>query len=835
MSVDLKHLSSLGVSAGSYRRIFSAKPADYPKRVKELVQLISQRVMDGRSRNFREWRTYAAIDIAFDAPWQQTTPTMINHILSKNMSLDETLASVREWGLKEDDLFLKVMQPDGKMISVPNPPVFFQIVIPIVRAYTIMREAKLFNERNLNPLLPYRPLKEISRNQVLTEIITDLIQTISTWYGYTAVMRQAIHQCLKYGIVLAFPEEEWHCEKQERIGADGKVEKYIVKEGLRYVLPHPTRMFYDLNRPLTRINSDTGCSWMGTWWIRSYGEILDNRAYWNRTRIFCGTNWLDTNISGTYFQEFYPCRMKFPVQNSGGAPPQREDIAAWYQSNNRDQAVFLTDFFMKIVPGDWGLGEYKGETLQKTYKHPVWHHFVLAGDDTVVYASPIPYAPTWFMGYDYDENAGRNSSLALECIPWQDHVGNILSQIILTAKQNLANVTFYDSQIVNTADIDKLKNQGEMRYRGMNFIPFDSLLNQRAGLSVRDAFVSVQLSKQQIQELLQMLPTVLNIMERVLQISAQEAGAAASHQQSKAEILQTGGASTNRVVFTGSGIDEGIDAWKRQLYDAAMAYMDPSITAEISADIPDLQQHLHELGFEVTGTGDNSILVRGEKHRLRLEGFASTSQGEEPNKEKEIAQVIFQVVGTVAGQEDLHKQIGTKNLLALIEQGAKLAGAPRDFKLRVQVEGKPDSEIPKAILEAIQQAQQATLQAVEEKIAKPVAQEVASDQQAIQQIQGVLQQLQGIYDIAKQTQDKNRIAQEKAQSSLQIRAAETQARVELANKVAAADIERKNAVAASEIKIAEDRAHAQSAIEGAKAAHGAHLAEKVASAKPTGE
>ena len=471
-----------------------------------------------------------------------------------------------------------------------------------------------------------------------------------------------------------------------------------------------------------------------------------------------------------------------------------------------------------------GRAMHKDGKLVKTYNHPVWHHFTLAGDDTIVWAEPCAYPPTWFMGYDYDENAGRTSSLALECIPWQDHVGNILSQIILTAKQNLANVTFYDSQIVNTTDIDRLKNQGEMKYRGMNFIPFDSMLLQRSGLSVKDAFVGVQLTKTQIQELLQMLPTVLNIMERVLQISAQEAGAAASHQQSKAEILQTGGASTNRVVFTGSGIDEGIDAWKRQIYEGAMAYMDPTISAEVSADIPDLMTHIAELGFAIVGKGDNSLLVTGQKQGLRLEGFASNAVGQEPNKEKEIAQVIFQVIQTVAAQPELFKQIGAPNLLTLIEQGAKLAGAPRDFRLRPVAQSGTPEGVNEAVQQAIMAAQQATLEAVSEKIAKPVAQEVAQDQQQIDQIKQVLQQLQGIYQIAAATQDKNKIAAEK-----------TAADIKRKDAVAAADMQRKAQVAAAEIQLAEQRTKAQLAIEGAKAVHGAHMAEKSAESKPKTE
>jgi hypothetical protein len=830
MSVDMDHLRSCGVSSGSYRKIFAQSPRDYPKRIGELTRLISQRITDGRSRNFRDWKTWAAIDIACDIPFRQTTPTMINHILSRNLDLAGTRAALAEWGLREEDLFLKVQVPGKEDLLVPNPPVFFQIFIPICKAYLAIREAKLFNERNTDPLLPYRPLKNTSRNQVLCEIITDAINTISTWYGYSSVLRQAIKQTLKYGIMLAFPEEEWHVEKQVRINPDGKPETYVVKEGIRYILPHPTRMFYDLKRPLTRVNSDTGCEWMGHWFIRSYGDILDNRSFWNRTRIFAGTNWLDSSLSGSYFKEFYPCQMDFPAPTASG-PPSREDLASFYQSGSRDQAVFLTDFFIKLKPSDWDLGEYRNGKLVKTYDYPVWHRFLLAGDDTVIWAAPCAYNPCWFMGYDYDENAGRNSSLGLELIPWQDHVGNILSQIILTALQNLANVTFYDTNVIDKADIEALQNKGEVRYRGMVFLPFDSLQRKASMAGIKDALFTAQLSKASIIELLQTLPMVLNIMERVIQISAQEAGSAASHQQSKYELQQTGGASTNRVVFTGSIIDEGTDAWKKQLHDGAMAYMDGSISAEVSSDIKDLPRLLNELGFEVTGTGDDSVLVKGHKRVLRLEGFASTSRAEDPNKDKEIAQVIFQVAGTLGAQPELAKTVGVRNILMLLEQGAKFAGAPRDFRLPVVPEGAPDGQISEAILQAIQQAQAATMQAVEERIAKPAAQAVAQDQQRLQALEGMMKQLQQIYQVAQAEQEKASALAAKVASDAQrkdIVAAKTVARQDA---VANAQIQREQAKTAAEIQIAEQKAKSEMAIAGATAAHGATLAEKSATAK----
>ena len=831
MSVDLKYLKTQGISSGHYKKIFSAPPAKYPKRVRELVTLISQRCKDAKYRNFREWRTYAAIDFACQIPFRQTTATFVNHILSKNLDGPGTLQALRDWGLGET-LITKTKGDDGKEVESFDIPVFYQVFVPLCMAYMTIRLAKLFNERNESPLLQYKPLKETTRNEILCEITTDLINTISTWFGYPATLRQAIRQTLKYGVMLAFPREEWYSETQTRLKDDGETETYTVKEGIRYVIPHPTRMYYDPNYPLTSINSDTGCEYYGCWFVRRYGDILDNKDFWNRDKIFVGTNWLDTQISGNYFEEFFPCRLNFPSHPVSG-PPTREDDAAYYNSGNRDQAIFLTEHFEKIAPGDWGLGEYSDKDLKKMvskpYREKVWHRFTLAGDDTVVFCEPCAYTPAWAMGYDLDENASRHSSLVLEVIPWQDELGNILSQMIRTAKQNLANATFYDNQIVDKEDIDRLRASGNQKYEGWNFIGFDSSLRRAAGNDVKTAFFPVNFIKQPMNEQMQLIPLLLNLLERVLQISAQEAGGSASHQQSKEEVIQTAGTSQNRVIFTGAGIDEGVDAWKRQLVDGSLAYQDPTILVQISTDVDDLEEHLKEIGFKIVEKGKAISKITGPKKvmsRVRLEGFASANQGPQPGKEKEIAQIIFQTVGTVAGQPELFKKIGAENLLRLVEEAAKLAGAPRDFKLNTTTDDKPDEEIPETIKQALMQAQQATLQAVEQKIGQPAAKEMAQLQQEVSQMQQLLDKMKGIYTAAEAQQSKDAQAQAKLQiKDRESRAADTRKDKEVQNK-----IERENALTGTKIKTEELTAHAKVAIHAATAAHSAAIDRQAADA-----
>ena len=831
--MDMHLLKARGVSAGSYKRIFSGDAANYPPQVKKLVDLIANRARRSIGANIQDWRAYAAIDTAFDTPFQQTTPTLIRNLLSQKFnSAEEVKAALNGWGLREQDLFIRETLPDGTEGLVPNAPLFYGIIIPLVKSVVAMRLGKIFNERNISPLLEYKPLKTTSRNQVLCEIITDMGETMSSWYGYPAVLRQCIQQMLKYGVMLTFPYEEWHCEEQTTLDEAGVEKTITVKEGLRYYIPHPTRMFYDMTHPLTTINSDTGVGWCGHWTVRPYGDILDDRRYWNRKNVFAGTNWFNYGYgSEYYFQEFFPCAMASDFCSRFPSPVSREDKAAWYNNSDRDQAVFLTEFFIKLTPSEWGLGQYEGRgtkeapwgKLVNTYNHPVWHRFTLAGDDTVIYAEPMAYTPSWFMGYHYDSQAGHQSSLGLETVPWQDYVGDVLNHIIDVAKQNLANCTFYDENLVDKSDIERIQKRGSRTYRGWNFIGYDSLLQQRAGAGPATAFQPVRFDKQSIVELLQALPIILNIMERVLQISAQEVGAAASHQQGNAEINQIGSASTNGVVFTSSFVDEGVDAWMRQLYDAQLAYKDPQIIAQVSADIPNLQAMLAEIGFAQQGAGKDIVMVKGHKQKLRLEGFASTNQGPAIAREKEMAQVVFNTIAVISNQPELFKRIGAKNLLALLEEAAKLGGAPRGFTLNMPTEGQDQGDVPEAVLAAIEQAQQATMQAIGEKVAKPAAEAVAADQQKIAQLEQVVKQLTGIYEVAAAEQEKAKAIATKVATDAQRKDAIAAKDQQRKDAIAQANIARDTAKAAAELELAQKKTEGELAIKSAQAVHQAAI------------
>lgn len=714
--------------SASLKKLFDKPSAEYAEGPMRLVNLLRSRVQEGRLSNLRDYRIYAAIDLSYDAPFNQTTPTLVRNVLDKRMNYEDTLKAVESWGLTQCGLFCdRTNATTGRVEKVLNAPTFFHVLVPLVKSYVTIRLAKLFGDRNNTPLFKYEPLKDTTKNRVVCEVLTDIVQAMTTQFGYSSDLRNAIFKTLMYSNCLLFPREAWFHEMQE----DSAGKEHVVREGLRYVQPHPTRMFYDLMHGLSTLNTDTGCEYAGYWNITRFSDLFHNKLLWNRDQIGIGNNWFENSLAGTYFTEVYPCTMQFPSIQPD-RPSDRETQAYYQAANDLDKAVFVTEVFCKLVPKDYGLG---------SYENPVWFRFRLASDDTVMWAEPLAYRPVTWMGYDADDSRSRNPSMALEILPWQDHLGNVLSQILLTVKQNLANVIFYDKNIISADDIRALQNGGELMYRGLNFAGFDSFKNARAGLDVGQAFKMVQLHQSSTAELTNTISTIISIMERLLVMSAQEIGSAASHQQSAQEIRTITANTSTRVAYTGAFIDDAIDAWKKQLVDASLAYMDRDFVSQVSRDIPNLDEALKSLGFENSEDGVTKRGVKGTKDALMLEGFASQRDGPDRGTDTQAATVLMQTIQAVAGNQALAQAVGVEPLLRLLTQAARLGGAPRDFELRGIVTPDQQGAAPGA---------EDVLKIVNEQLAKPLTEALVKTQedlksgldQAAQAIQATQQGMQ---------------------------------------------------------------------------------------------
>lgn len=742
----------------SLKVAFDADSIEKRPKVKKLYEEIRDSVRGGIDRNRKDYRLYRAMDMAYDQPFYQISYTQLRGLLSEGGDEKKVMSLVQSWGLTH--LLPVVMENgkeccglDGKPKRALNLPVFFNIFVPVVMAYITIRWAKLFNDRNLVPFFKYEPVQFTKENRLRCEVVTQAVQRMSAWFDYPADSKQTILQTLLYGFCINFPREAWFVEKQE----DEAGKEQIIREGLRFNMPHPSRVYYDLYHRLSSLNSNSGCCYAGYWELCRYSDINDNPLYWNKGKIsFGATSWFDMGVR-EFLTEVFPCGMSFPTITSDGAGGvgslDRESEAGYYNTGNGNAATLVTQDFRRIIPADYGLG---------TYKFPVWFRFVFASDSAVIWAEPLAFDRFPTYAYDADFNRSRFRSLALEVLPFQDHISNFLTNWISAVKENLGTPIFFDKEMVPVEYMTALENRGHKSLDGRVYIPYSATQNYRFKADQREAFHTPQLTHHNTAELAQLISGVLNMLDRIMQLSPQEIGQAASHEQTAEESRLIASNTSTRVTFTGSFIDDGDYAKKVMLYDAMMAYADDEITVGISSAFAATEEEFKKLitsvgltiADETTYDPQNPEAmprIKAKKSHLRIEAFVSTRDGANRINNPAIADAMSKIFLAVSGNPVLIQSIGAVQLVELLNQIIVAAGLPKEFRLRgkaVDTTAPPEeqakelqttlTEFAAKVKESIDASQQQTLQAagqqtqaIVEQAMQGVVEQVAPVAQAI--------------------------------------------------------------------------------------------------------
>lgn len=734
--VNIELIKKRGGDSKSLKAKFDKKNIEVGGKIEELVRLTAGRINDGLQGNFRDAKIWWAIDRAYDINQRQVPYTLVNGFLDKRPSTNtEIYKAAADWGI--DKLLTPLCNSDGTPKCSPGGdpllkldlPTFFQIYVPVVQAYHKIRVAKLFGDRDRDPLYNYEPLRLTMKDRLKCEIINARIQRQATDMGYRADERQSIHQSTLYGHCLNFPMEDWWTEKQ----LDEKSKERVIREGIRNAIPHPGRTFYDYGHRLSTLNSDTGVQWDGYWDIVRWGEMLAQKDYyWNLDKVgatYGKYSWLKSD-GWRIYQELFPCRFAFPnlSERKGAGEQDRIERANYYLTEDHDTGIVQAVIFQKLVPSDWGLYDYD---------YPVWHRFVMAAEDTVVWCSPLGYNPGIAYMYDHDQGRAFNSSLGLELLPWQDMMSNYLTQLLISVKQNLANVIFWNKDLLDDKYVELIDNLGEKMYRKTNFIPFSRQEWSWQKQTERDVFYRVDMPKHNTQEVLMAINTMLMVMERMLGYTPEEVGGRSSAEESAtaAGIRETHRGI--RIGFTGSFIDEARHARKRQLYDAMMNYSDDKIFAEI-ADMSEAKEaDLKEMGFEIEypAKGEHTKAgITGDKASLTLDGFAFERDVSTHGLDSQVAAAMIQTFQAIFTNPAMVEQIGVPQLIDLFNQMLYYAGLPKDFRLRLDNTKKSPVQQQTEVIQGLQQQVAEAIKATQLQAAQADAQIAQKTEQELQQL-----------------------------------------------------------------------------------------------------
>jgi hypothetical protein len=706
--VDLEILRLYGVSAEGLKKRFNKPRQEQSEKIQRLTERFRSRAQAGRDLNLETYQVFYAMDQAWDSCFKQITPTLLASLTDKDLSQEGIDKILEQWGLNPRDVIQEVADPKtpGKKINVVNAPAFVRIVPPLVLAYIKIRWARLTNDRKMIPLLKYSPVISDAYSRLKCDALTQRIEQMSRQMGYFETLKQEIFRVLLYGECIKFAVEEWYTEcsivekdspfkelemvkipvKGEEGLPDTEVEakKIVVKEGLRYHLPHPTRTYYDRAHFPSTMNTDTGCKYAGYWKVVRWAQVMSTEGYYNLDIIGYEDfhKWFNSRRSHSYWKNVLNgCSMDFPdstVSKAGGSLDSENHVANWYSKDMADKPIVITEHFEKLVPKDNDLGDYPYE---------VWFRFVLAADDTVIYAAPLPGVPMTWTGYDFAEGRTHNASMALEILPFQDQFSNLLTQMLLTTRQNLANVTLMDSDVFDQSVIDKIKGWGEQWYRNVvNLVPVSfKRAAGKQGSDLRQSVISHKFPLGNTSEMVQAMNSILDVLERVLVMSSQEVGQAASHEQTREEVKHISQNTSTRVTFTATGIDTSRDAWKKQLYVYLMAYGQDEFWAQVPMEEPIDEQKLAELGFTYASPYDDKTrkahIKTLNKTAIAYESFASDRDGMDRVDDVETASAMTAFLEKIMANPDLYAALGVDQIIAILNQIARFAGFPRDFKL----------------------------------------------------------------------------------------------------------------------------------------------------------
>lgn len=689
--ITAKAITKYGLDGKSLRKRFEPEPGQSMGRAEQqLIKRWRDRAQGGRDQNLVHHRLYSSIDQAWDKPFSQTTASIIGMLRDLQELNGDTDAAVvaQKWGMSH----LIVPEKDAKTgketgRKLLNLPVFHGIHLSIDRSTLLMRISRILNERLSVPLMKFEPAFTSEKNQLRGEITTQRMECANREFGYSQTFTEAVQACAMYGQQLMLINEEWF--EQKDVTDDGE---QIGKEGLRYDLPHPSRSYYDIDYPTWTFNQDCGTKFVGKWKITTFGSVRSNTHWWNTDRIARSSKMGEPKWIA-FFQTSGQCRMTAGQNHEWFSTIDRQSRmdsgTAYFSANEDDQPIWLTEHYEKFNPRV----DFEDPSMPDA---EIWFRIVLASDDTPIYVTALTDRPGVMWLYEPIGSRTIQQGLMLELMPFASHAENIMSQGILSAEQSLANVTFYDTDVIEKEDVKRdLMNPGGKFYRKLNFWGFSGrkMLKQNAGDTM---FKTYRFPTLDVNTHLLLLSQLISLMKTVVGMSDQEIGSAASHEQSAEEIKAIHTSTSHRFEYVAAWIDFVFESWKRQAVTYYSQYSKLPAYAYLTAENFD---RVKEAGYEFEQDRLGNMMVRVPMDMLRVEHWLAQRDGPNRIPWTTIGGQMLNFIQTFTASP-IAQSLPPENVIKLINESLECLQFPRSF--RIQLPGTADSQIPAVVAAYVQ-------------------------------------------------------------------------------------------------------------------------------------
>lgn len=699
--IDYDILAKCGTTDDRLRQVFTA---EMPARPEELTEEERERIKrDIKTREI--WETqirdrleehinfslknqalYGAVDLAMDAaPINKETYPLVLYAQGK---LDQGSCIQALTDLKCAEQYVTKDDKGKEHIELQA---FLETEINIIRSFVKRRKAA--QDAKYNSLWPFYPYESRSTSLVgklRADAWSQRVDIMADQLGYrhhdSQVLRDMLLYCHSVDFVRAAWEREVQWQRKFTPGLDTDKVEYepvVVKEGLNFVNPHPTRIFWDAAYPLSSINNDNGCDYIGYWDIVPYRAAKNNPAYFNKQKINFSTGFVSllSNYS-VYFTQYYD-RVTIPETEYAGNPALENDRISnigRYASNEDDASMLQAVYFAKMVPKDWGIGDYP---------YPLWVRFIWAGNGTVVYAEILPSTPAAYCGLDENDSRRVNLSFAMELMPFQDEMTNLVTLLLAVCKQEQIRVYAINKDVLSAEDQKKL----EAEIKGKNpyttpLVVFWSFSEKASlGLDIKSpvALVQPQSNPQAISFLFQSIVQLLHLVEQLEAMSPNESGqpiVRGNGGVTATEAAQIQSSTTAVYTSISDAIDEFRAAKKRIIYESYMAKGPPDITVPVINRYP--PEIIAKAGFQPWDEDENPgaipTMVKGPRRALMHDYIFTSRDGSNRESNVQTATTLVQLIPLLTNPFVL-KSITRGKFFEFINEAIRKSGAGVDLNL----------------------------------------------------------------------------------------------------------------------------------------------------------
>jgi hypothetical protein len=720
-------LESHGCGPEKLRKIFTTKigpdatdgtilnPEQIPKTPKTMAEIhrrfrsrVMNRTIDGVRNNLRASRPFQAVDMAADAPpiQRHTIPLMMwaQGKLKIEQAYDSLAAS---GGTTQADKFFKKTDVSGKTVIKLNENRITDISIDLLKSYTTRRHAAMDALwSNQWPHFLYDPRGEDEVAQFRGDVLSARVDVMSDAYNYRHFFSQCRRQMLLYGYSVAFTRSAWDRKTGWRPvktntgeEATDEIESYVVREGVDFFNPHPSRIYYDISSPLANINTDTGPSYIGYWDLVQWRSLTETGSdFYNLENVFCTNGWTDLAATYSDYWNYYfdQCVLSYPDLR-GPDPSIGNDIKAnvgRYSSETMDTGVLLTHYYERINPLHEGIG---------TYDCNVWLHLTVAGDCTIIAAEFLPSIPACYGGINCNDGRLTNQSMAMALLGYQDQASNIESHMLMQLRTSLIQLWLIDKDSLDPEIIEEFKKNGTDSdwWVDRKLLIYSATKLRDLGIQdPRAAFAVVQAQIQNVfQAGLESLGQLLNLADRLLILSPNELGQPNPREVAAREVTEIAGSVQAINGFNNQGPREMTAAAKEMIYESLVTHGQPEIR------VPGLRRYTREVveaaGFRVAPDvklKDNNVPtatpVMGNLRDLVYDYIFNSRDGAERPLNTQGAQVMTQLLQFLLQVPPIAQKMGAGQIIRMANSIIRMSGAPLD--LQIELAPGEDDRIPAA-------------------------------------------------------------------------------------------------------------------------------------------